>query len=172
MTKKVKKQSEKNFVINSESAKGLFLDQQHENDLATAVQKEFSGGAQKIVLTENILNSGKQLVIKGYVPRGATSANSPFTYVTEDGKKLCGDIRKYFGLPTYNKQRGESSKKTFADVLISSFEALAKLTVTAKDEFILKAIKDAADTAEKEYNKRAKEERIAQLEKELARLRG
>lgn len=138
----------KTLKIQSESAKGLFTDQKSQNDLAGEVRKLILAGEQQIKVTEVINNSQKELIITGYLERGATSKDSSFTYICGEKKYICGGIRKYFGLPTYSKPGG---RKTFE----------VKNLSVATDEELQRLISDASallqERAEKAKEEKAKD---------------
>lgn len=93
----------KTLEILSENKNGLFTDKKSENDLSTEVAKLFDSGEKKVKVKAN----GKELVLIGYIKRGATSKDSAFRYVGEKKKYICQELRIYFGLPTYSKPHNE-----------------------------------------------------------------
>jgi hypothetical protein len=143
----------KTLKILSENAKGLFTDKNSQNDLSTEVKKLFDKGETKIKIEAN----GKDLILKGYLKRGETSTNSPFTYIGENKKFICAELRKYFGLPTYTKSHAEKVK-TFSVVNLE----------LATAEQLKDLQKQIAEELQKREENRQK--RIAELKKQLEEL--
>lgn len=157
----------KQLVILGESAKGLYVDQAQNTDLASAVKELFKSGETKVELTESLVSSGKKLVLVGYLERGATSTNSPFTYKTESKNYICSDIRKFFGLPIYTKKRGEKKVEVPLSFM-EKFEIFKKdLNSATKEE-----IKETVDYIQALYSNITKEEKIKALETKLAWQKG
>lgn len=143
----------KTLKILSENAKGLFTDKNSQNDLSTEVKKLFEKGETKIKIEAN----GKDLILKGYLKRGETSTNSPFTYIGENKKFICAELRKYFGFPTYTKIHTEKVK-TFSvvNLELATMEQLKELQKQIESEL--------------QKREQQKQKKIAELQKQLADL--
>ena len=138
------------ITIVSESKKGLFVDKKNENDISAQVRKAFANGHTSVELSENIVNSGKTLILTGFIERGATSKDSAFKYVSNGKEYICKELRQYFGLPVYTKKH-EEKFSVCTNICLATNEQLETEIKRLQEELTKrKEAKAAKDKAQKD----------------------